>query len=270
MKFKKIQSKSFIMNSYLFLLFFPFFIPIHFVFADSLNDIDSLINDGRLSILEREYEKAIEYFDKVLEIEPDNQIALNNIATALINLDKNNEAIMYVDKVLQIDPENLIALNNKGIAYLRMNNTVTAEKYFSQALDIDPSYKSARDNLFKIKGLFQYEKVDGSFEMILRDSEGKLVAFGKTNELEIMKHTIVDLELLSWDVVDVFTKNDQKYEIIQSKHVREINGATSYGNYGIQVTNSPGIWLVFAHYYQVPVEVGDELTFIFRIVRAIV
>ena len=46
--------------------------------------------------------KLLEYYDKVLTIDPSNVNALNNKAIALKNLQKYDEAIQYYDKVLCI------------------------------------------------------------------------------------------------------------------------------------------------------------------------
>ena len=51
------------------------------------------------------YNEAIEYYDKALEIDPENAEALNNKGVALDDLGKYNEAIEYYDKVLEIDPK---------------------------------------------------------------------------------------------------------------------------------------------------------------------
>ncbi len=57
---------------------------------------------------------AIEYFDKVLAIDPQYVHAVVNKGGALMNLGNNTGAIPYFDKALAIDPQDAVALNNKG------------------------------------------------------------------------------------------------------------------------------------------------------------
>lgn len=47
------------------------------------------------------------------------------------------------EKVLQIDPENVEALNNLGVVAKSMNDKAGAVEYLSKALEIDPYYKEA-------------------------------------------------------------------------------------------------------------------------------
>lgn len=62
-----------------------------------------------------QYNESIEYYDKVLAIDPNYVLALVNIGIAL-NLGQYEEAIRYFDKVLAIDPNNVFALDNKRLA----------------------------------------------------------------------------------------------------------------------------------------------------------
>lgn len=64
-----------------------------------------------------EYEKAITVYDKILAIDPDNTIALNDKGLCLMNLKKHQLAIdECFDETLAIDPKNVYALQNKGAA----------------------------------------------------------------------------------------------------------------------------------------------------------
>ncbi len=55
----------------------------------------------------------LRYFDKALEIDPDNTAALNNKGLALAKLGRDDESIAYFDKALEIDPNDAYSLNNK-------------------------------------------------------------------------------------------------------------------------------------------------------------
>jgi tetratricopeptide (TPR) repeat protein len=60
-----------------------------------------------------DYDESIAYFDKALEIDPDNTAALNNKGLALAKLGEYDESIAYFDKALEIDPNDAYSLNNK-------------------------------------------------------------------------------------------------------------------------------------------------------------
>jgi tetratricopeptide (TPR) repeat protein len=63
-----------------------------------------------------EYEKAVECYDKVLEIDPKHTIALGNKGLALAKVGKYNEAIWSFDKVLEMDNDSVIAWYSKGVS----------------------------------------------------------------------------------------------------------------------------------------------------------
>ena len=62
----------------------------------------------------RSFKESKFYFDKALEIDPDDIDALFNKAYELGNLGRSEEAIINYDKVLEINPLDIDALNNKG------------------------------------------------------------------------------------------------------------------------------------------------------------
>jgi tetratricopeptide (TPR) repeat protein len=63
-----------------------------------------------------QYQQAITYFDKALEINPNYAYALAHKGDALSNLDQYQQAITYFDKALTIDPNNDHALSGKRLA----------------------------------------------------------------------------------------------------------------------------------------------------------
>jgi tetratricopeptide (TPR) repeat protein len=80
------------------------------------NFFATLYNKGLF--LERlgKHEEAIEWFNRVLDIEPKYTNALGNKGFSLFGLEKYKEAIQYFDRALAIDPNYIKALNNKKAA----------------------------------------------------------------------------------------------------------------------------------------------------------
>ena len=65
--------------------------------------------------------------------------------------DLKNAEIQY-KKVLDINPNNLSACNNLGIILTNLNNIKDAEKYYLKAIKINPNYADANYN---IAGLYK-------------------------------------------------------------------------------------------------------------------
>jgi len=83
-------------------------------------DIESLLDKGHALTDEKKYAEALEQFDEVLEM-TDHEIVQGKVflAKAIIyfNMDEYETAVQYYDKVLEIEPEHAQALLHKGILY---------------------------------------------------------------------------------------------------------------------------------------------------------
>ncbi|HIQ39504.1 MAG TPA: tetratricopeptide repeat protein [Methanothermococcus okinawensis] len=75
----------------------------------------------------------IEYYDKVLEINPRCKEAWNNKGIALSRLGRYEEAIECYDRALEIDPKNSLTWYNKGVALQRLGRYSEAQECFNMA-----------------------------------------------------------------------------------------------------------------------------------------
>ena len=204
----------------------------------------SLMQEGK-------FIEAIEYFDKILEIEPTDSIALANKGAALTQLNKNEEALLIYDKALQIDPLNTSILNNKAatlfnlekideslqtldkilkvepnnVNVLILKGKVLSEterhseafSIFKKALEIDPTNEDAKkQSYFAINHIRLIPITDskylGHVVLQLRNSQGTLVGVFVSDALGYLPHEITDEYLNSSPVKELVEINDQKYE----------------------------------------------------------
>jgi tetratricopeptide (TPR) repeat protein len=94
----------------------------------------------------RNYAQAIQFYDKALSVDPNNEVALYGKGEALNGIGNYTQAISYLDKALAIDPNNKVVLNDKGAALYELGNYPQAIQYYDKALAIDPKYKEALYN----------------------------------------------------------------------------------------------------------------------------
>lgn len=70
-------------------------------------------------------QKALEPFDKILSVNPQNVTALNDKGVKLVSQLRYMEAMQCFDKVLEIDPGNSKALHNKNVMEKIRDHTVS-------------------------------------------------------------------------------------------------------------------------------------------------
>jgi tetratricopeptide (TPR) repeat protein len=71
-----------------------------------------LIHKGIDMVKRGMYDKALEYYDRALEINPKSSDAWNNKGVALYSLNRVDEALQCYSRALEIDPDNLDAMRN--------------------------------------------------------------------------------------------------------------------------------------------------------------
>jgi len=198
-------------------------------FGESHLDTSVLFEKAKAAVKAGEYEKSIEYFDKILENEQSNIDALINKGAALIELEKYQEAILSFDKILEIDPNNFGALNNKGAALTRLENYEQAISSFDQILDINPMDATALKNrhiAFQEMGVKSIEdsKYSAHVQIQVRNSDGILVGVIEIKKVDHSPHPITDEFLENYPVKETFEKNGVFYvtrEIVVSLNADE-------------------------------------------------
>jgi len=83
-------------------------------------------------------ESAIEYFDKVLQLDPNDKISLKRKGMLLLRNETIEEAKECFDKVIKLDPSDTEAWWGKGTAFQIVGKPYQAIQYFDSALEIDP------------------------------------------------------------------------------------------------------------------------------------
>jgi tetratricopeptide (TPR) repeat protein len=97
------------------------------------NDNDLMFNLGRLYFLQSKYEQALGYFRKVLEANPADFDANMNVGTACLQLKKYEESLPYLEKATQIKPDNSQAWTNLAAAYINMKMEAKGREAFKTA-----------------------------------------------------------------------------------------------------------------------------------------
>jgi len=121
----------------------------------------SLIRAGNAFREGGDFAKAAEQYRQALARSPDNVHALENLATALSDMNQLPEAIECLQKALKKDSANAVAYYNLGTIYAKQGRFDEAIRCCSESVRHDPSSPSAQGNL----GVFLFQQ--GRFDEAL-------------------------------------------------------------------------------------------------------
>jgi superkiller protein 3 len=92
-----------------------------------------------------DYDKAIEYYNKAIELNPDYAVAYYNLGNVYNNkgdygkaIEYYNKAIEYYNKAIELNPDSVDAYNNLGIAYNIKSDDDKAIEYYNKAIELNP------------------------------------------------------------------------------------------------------------------------------------
>lgn len=98
----------------------------------------ALNNLGYQLMCESRFHEAIPYLDKAIEYQPDFAFAFNNRGLAKIGIDLPEEGIIDIEHAITLDSSNSYGYRNKGIYFLRKNELDKALEFLLKAREIDP------------------------------------------------------------------------------------------------------------------------------------
>ena len=114
--------------------------------TDNLNKMEALakanpkssvvqINAGMSAYSNKEYTKAIEYYNNAIKINPKDGVAYNNIGNVYFRgLNKPQEALAYYEKATQIEPSYNYGWLNLALCQQKLGNIAGAKTTIAQGL----------------------------------------------------------------------------------------------------------------------------------------
>ena len=138
-----------------FLVSVILFASMDMVFADEKNDLRTLYNNANEHLANGELREAINTYDEILEISPDNIDATLMKGVALSNIEQHKQSMKEFYKVLVKKPENVLALVGMGVGFGNFGEYKEAQTYFDDAYNISPdnhvilNYKNFAETVVK-------------------------------------------------------------------------------------------------------------------------
>ncbi len=181
----------------------------------------------------------IDKWREAIAINPNDEIAWNNLGNHLIKLDRLFEAEKAYLKVIKINPRSDYAWNNLGILLHLLKRFNEAEKAFTKALEIDHLYDSAWNNLGALlKDLKRYEKAEEAFREAIGinpENEKAWVNMGllqedinKPNEAQKAFRRVVEINPgneSAWNYLGILLEDLELHDEAEEafKRVKELN-----------------------------------------------
>jgi len=130
---------------------------------------------GSLAEREKKYDQAEQLFHKVLEIDPNNAITLNNLGYMLADkTSRYTDALKYIRKAVELEPMNGAYLDSLGWVYLKLGQYEPAEDNLRKAVERTSTDPTVHDHLGDL-----YEKT-GRIRLAAAQWEISIAEFAKS------------------------------------------------------------------------------------------
>lgn len=105
-----------------------------------------------ISWMQQDYDKCIQQYEKVLEMEPENITALNGLGYVLACLNKDlTRALMLSKRALDSSPESAACLDTLGWVYYKLGLLEEAENFVKKALEREKHNEEIMEHLKMIQ-----------------------------------------------------------------------------------------------------------------------
>jgi tetratricopeptide (TPR) repeat protein len=148
-----------------------------------------LFQKGSLAEREKHYDQAEQFFHKVLEIDPNNALTLNNLGYMLADkTSRYNDALKYIRKAVELEPMNGAYLDSLGWVYLKLGNNESAEDNLRKAVERNSTDPTVHDHLGDL-----YEKT-GRIRLAAAQWEISLAEFKKSAAADVESNDVSKVE----------------------------------------------------------------------------
>jgi arylsulfatase A-like enzyme/Flp pilus assembly protein TadD len=108
-------------------------------------------NLGMAYAEEKDFDKAMSFYLKAVEIDPNASITYYNMGNLYLRQNKNEEAEKYYIKALNIDPQLAEAHYDLGLVYSKKNQFQKAIYHYQEAIRLKPDWQHPKDRLLAIQ-----------------------------------------------------------------------------------------------------------------------
>jgi tetratricopeptide (TPR) repeat protein len=102
---------------------------------------------------QRQFQKAVDYYEKALDMDKNNSTALNGLGYILAESDLDiPRGLRLCRKAVDIKPQSAAYLDSLGWAYFKSGEANEARAWLRRALEISPHQKEIREHMKTVVG----------------------------------------------------------------------------------------------------------------------
>ena len=153
---------------------------------NNFNSIQEALMQADIYSKQKEYEKAIEVYDSITEVMPEQPPAWNKKGYAYYQLGRYGEAMKCYDKALEYNPNSAPSMFYKSLIYINLEDFENAEDMIVKALRIIPNNAEFLNNYCAILNrLGKYEEaIDAANKALIIDPDSFETYTNKAYALE--------------------------------------------------------------------------------------
>ena len=159
------------------------------LFIFSATDLQAHVAHGNMPDAIAEIEYRI-----LLDFQPDNIEAINELAMVLYRLDKLDEALVELQRVLELEPDNFDALDTMGLVSFKQGKTQLALEYLKAAVRINSEDILVHYHLGLVQAkLGLIDKAEASLIKALTRSIEQNDQTGEPNEIDLIEKALAEV-----------------------------------------------------------------------------
>jgi protein O-mannosyl-transferase len=105
---------------------------------------------GAIAIAEKNYDAALDYFQRCVSVVPNFASGYNNMGRTYLEMGRLPDAVPRFKRAVELEPDNPTFLTNYGIALSRSGDMANARLALERAIAVDPNNPSARAELSRL------------------------------------------------------------------------------------------------------------------------
>ncbi|KAJ7308148.1 hypothetical protein JRQ81_008662 [Phrynocephalus forsythii] len=114
---------------------------------EDASEAERLKAEGNEQMKAENYDSAVSYYGKAIELNPSNAVYYCNRAAAYSKLGNYAGAVRDCERAIHIDPKYSKAYGRMGLALSSLNKLSEAVVYYRKALELDPDNETYKSNL---------------------------------------------------------------------------------------------------------------------------